>query len=270
MHRSQDVQLSIQDLEKSRCELVGRSPLPIYYQVALVLQDFIEMYRPVSGTLFFSENEIAEALGVSRLTTNRAVKTLIERGCLTRERGQRARLCALHGLPIVHMGELLSIGQTARNGGVLLDTELVDRGKLEVPYCYVKQALGLSPKGMVVHLTRTLSTGGQGVLTVESFLPSPSFDGLLTCGTDAFQEDLYVVMQKVAGIGPARVEREVWASRASSSIASVLHLLPWDPCLRIRSLTYDSDETPILMCDSWLSSLGCTLTSSLTRGDRIE
>jgi len=267
MNTEVDMWLSINDLVLLEEQLLTSSPLPLYYQVALVLQDFIEIQRPPSGTPFFSDQEIAKALGVSRLTANRAVRALIERGCVSRQRGQRAQVCALHGLPILHMGELMSIGQTVEQAGGQLDTELLHRQRLRVPHRYVEQGLNLSADESVIRLRRTRSMEKQSVLLIESFLPSPQFDELLTCDQDVFREDLYSVMEWLAGVRPARVEREVWASRASVCIADTLHLLPWDPCLRIRSVSYDAGGSAVLMCDSWLNSLGCTLTSSLKSRD---
>jgi DNA-binding GntR family transcriptional regulator len=76
------------ELTTGRGVVVDRSsPVPIYYQVAVHLQNLIESEAIPVGTRFENEVDLAERLGVSRPTMRRAMQYLVERGMVVRKRG---------------------------------------------------------------------------------------------------------------------------------------------------------------------------------------
>jgi DNA-binding GntR family transcriptional regulator len=63
------------------------SPVPLYYQVAQVLEQAIEAGELAPGQRLDNEIALAESLGLSRPTMRRAIQYLVERGLLVRKRG---------------------------------------------------------------------------------------------------------------------------------------------------------------------------------------
>jgi len=260
-----DTFTSLSELTKYKRELQEDSPLAIYYQVALVLQDYLEIHMPSLGTPFFSEKEVADALGSSRPTASRAIRDLISKGYLTRERGQRAVVADLHSVSLLHMGELLNLSEMLDEIGVDYETRLLDRELLDEPPDYVRQALRLGDGEKTIILKRLRFVREKPAIVIWSYLAHPRFAALLDCATEQFEKDIYDLMEEMTDVVAVRVERDAWASRAPNEMASLLEVPSWEPCLRIRSVTYDKNDHPILLCTSWLNGLSCSLRSSLQR-----
>src|SRR5581483_6409055 len=63
------------------------SPVPLYYQVAQVLEKAIESGELAAGVRLDNEIALAESLGLSRPTMRRAIQYLVDKGLLVRKRG---------------------------------------------------------------------------------------------------------------------------------------------------------------------------------------
>jgi GntR family transcriptional regulator len=62
------------------------SPLPLYQQIKQHLVRTIAAW-PLAATQFYTDDELCEAFGVSRMTVRQAVQELVEEGLLQRRRG---------------------------------------------------------------------------------------------------------------------------------------------------------------------------------------
>lgn len=70
-------------------EVVDRSnPEPAHAQIRRRVRELIRSGRLVEGHRLPAEPELADALGVSRMTANKAILSLVQEGLLTRERGR--------------------------------------------------------------------------------------------------------------------------------------------------------------------------------------
>ena len=87
------------------------SDLPLYYQVAYVLEHFLASKVLKPGSRFFSEEEISSQLEVSRPTGNRAINILIKNDSLKRIRGKGTIVKKLEGVSLVYMNTLMSFGE---------------------------------------------------------------------------------------------------------------------------------------------------------------
>src|SRR3990170_6290558 len=68
------------------------SPIPLYFQVALYLEQAIMVGDLPTGTLFESEVDLADKLGLSRPTMRHAMQHLVDKGFVTRRRGIGTRV----------------------------------------------------------------------------------------------------------------------------------------------------------------------------------
>ncbi|GAA0743360.1 GntR family transcriptional regulator [Clostridium oceanicum] len=65
-----------------------QSPLPLHYQIKEILQEMIENEELNPGDLIPTERELCEIQGVSRMTINKAIMSLVNEGLLYREQGK--------------------------------------------------------------------------------------------------------------------------------------------------------------------------------------
>lgn len=253
----------LEELSKCKGLLSENGILPLYAQVELILQYFIEN-RFVPGDPFFTEMEVASCLGVSRPTANRAIKGLIQKGFITRQRRRKAQVAPIHNVPLVFMSELLSFGEMLERMGKTYTTKLLAR-QCHKAGMTIAEKLGISSTESVIYLKRLRFVEGEPILVVESFLPYSRFKRLAELDPENFRTDLYKLLREVIGIQVSRAEREVWASRVSPEDAKLLGVPVWEPCLRLRGVTYDEQGDPVEFFDSRLKGTRCVLRSQLSQ-----
>lgn len=64
------------------------NPLPLHYQIKEIIQEMIENDELKPGDAIPTERELCEIQGVSRMTVNKAILTLVNEGVLYREQGR--------------------------------------------------------------------------------------------------------------------------------------------------------------------------------------
>ncbi|WP_123055064.1 GntR family transcriptional regulator [Clostridium sp. JN-1] len=64
------------------------NPLPLHYQIKEILQEMIENEELKPGEAVPTERELCEIQGVSRMTVNKAIMSLVNEGLLYREQGR--------------------------------------------------------------------------------------------------------------------------------------------------------------------------------------
>jgi len=260
--RGRDVEIEGHPLDAFRGVIQEDNPLPLYHQVQLVLEQIIESSRFAQDEEFYSEEEIADRLGVSRPTVNKAMKALMEEGYVRRQRGKRAIIQTPKTVPLVFMGELLSFGAMLSRLGKSFETELLMR-KEESPSGRVAQGLQIEPGGSVVHLRRLRYVEGEPILLVDSFLSAKRFGQLLHLPAAAFRTDLFTLLHDLFGITIEHADREVRASHIPLEDAQPLQTAPWEACLRLQGVAYSSLDEPIEYFDSRLKGNRCVLRSTL-------
>ncbi|WMJ81776.1 GntR family transcriptional regulator [Clostridium sp. MB40-C1] len=65
-----------------------KSPIPLHYQIKEILQEMIENEELKPGDAVPTERELCEIQGVSRMTVNKAMMSLVNEGLLYREQGK--------------------------------------------------------------------------------------------------------------------------------------------------------------------------------------
>jgi len=245
-------------------EYLTESDLPLYYQVAYVLENFLtsNMFEP--GSRFLSEEEISSQLEVSRPTVNRAINILIKNDYLKRIRGKGTIVQKLEGVSLVLMSTLLSFGEMIDKIGLNYHTVLLGRDR-QNSSASVSNALGLDPGNAVIHLKRLRFIDDKPSIIVDSYLPFTRFSKLLEIDEKRFATDLYSLMRKSFNLEIARAEREVMASRMSLMDAQLLQVELWEPCFRMKGVAYDADGQAVENFDARISGTSCVLKSSIER-----
>ncbi len=238
--------------------------LPLYYQVLFILKHIIDEGEVSPGDSFFSEQEIAMYLGISRPTVNKAMKALLDEDYIERHRGKRAVVKGRHDVPLVFMEQLLSFGEMVGQLGIEHRTELINREIRPAPQGAVA-ALRLEPGDKALWLRRLRFLRGEPLLVVDSYLPYPVFSAIAELPPDAFAEDLTHLIEMHCGIRVVGAHREVHAISISLQDAELLHVQTWEPCLRLVGSSYSTGDVPVEYFDSRLRGDRCILRSTLVK-----
>lgn len=145
------------------------SPIPLYYQIANVLQSRIYSGASPPGSLLGTEKELAESFGVSRITIQKALQALHQEGLIDRQRARGTFVAssvkqrmpiALHG----YLEDILLRGETGK-------TLEVERDEVAAPD-EVAERLGI-PAGSTVVRVRRLRTQIEEIpfTSVTNYLP---------------------------------------------------------------------------------------------------
>jgi len=240
------------------------SDLPLYYQVAYVLEHFLTSNMLKPGSRFFSEEEISSQLEISRPTVNRAINILIKNDYLKRVRGKGTIVQELKGVSLVLMSTLLSFGEMVEKIGLSYHTDLLERNQ-ENSLASVSNALGMDPGGSVVHLKRLRFIDQKPQIVIDSYLPFSRFSKLLEIDENRYVTDLYGLLREYFNLEIVRAEREVMAARMSLMDAHLLQVELWEPCFRMKGVAYDSDGRAVENFDARIGGTNCVLKSSLER-----
>lgn len=247
-----------------RSVLKDGDALPLYYQVQFVLKHLIDEGGLAAGDSFFSEEEIATELGISRPTVNKAMKALLDEDYIERHRGKRAVVKLRHDIPLVFMEQLMSFGEMLDQQHVEHDTALVEKSIRPAPQA-AATALKLAPESKVIWLRRLRFIAGAPLLVVDSFLPYPTFSAIHELPQEAFQEDLYHLIEMHCGVRVVGAHREVHATSVSLQDSELLQVQVWEPCLRLLGTSYAAGEVPVEYFDSRLRGDRCVLRSNLEK-----
>lgn len=237
-----DKLFSQRDLESLR----GEAPTPLYYQMYVLLKNRILDGSITHGTQMPTEQQLAEAFNVSRITAKRAMDELAAEELVERRRGKGSHV--IHHFesepvqaPLVGMLEkLASMGRHTK-------VRVLDSGEL-VPPGDIRVELGLDEKDTMAHRLVRVRMSEDG----EPFAHYISW----TVGIDkGFSEkDLqnrvrYDIM-KDSGIEVSRIDQFIGAAVAQDFVAKELDMSVGDPVLTLtrRSYTEDGRLVDILYC----------------------
>lgn len=245
-------------------DYLTESDLPLYHQVAYILENFLTTNMLEPGSRFLSEEEISSNLEVSRPTVNRAINILIKNGYLKRIRGKGTIVQKLKGVSLVLMSQLLSFGEMIDKIGLSDRTRLLDRDR-QNSSASVSHALGMEPGAPVIHLKRLRFIDDKPLIVVDSYLPFSRFSKLLEIRQDRFAVDLYRLLGEYFNLEIVRADREVMASRMSLVDAQLLQVQLWEPCFRMKGVAYEADGQAVENFDARISGTNCVLKSSIER-----
>lgn len=207
------------------------SPVPLYYQVAVVLERAIEDGELAAGEHLGNEIALAQLLGLSRPTMRRAIQYLVERGLLVRKRGVGTR--------VVHRAvrrpvELTSLYDDLAAEGRDPRTEVL---RLEqVPASdTVAHVLGVAEGASVLALERLRYADGQPLALLRNYLPA----GIVPLTEDLLRSaGLYQTM-RAAGVRLHLASQVVGARAATTAEARLLAESRGTPLLTMRRTAYD-------------------------------
>ncbi len=221
---------------------------PIYLRLAAILREKVQQGEFAVGAALPSERDIADRMGVSRVTVRKAIDLMMRDGILSRKQGSGTFVAPRIEQP---SSLLTGFSEDLRRRGLRAGSIWLEKSAdLASPEEVI--AFGLSVNAPVKRFRRIRTANGEPLalehaIVPESFLPDH----------DSVTESLYSALAKI-GHKPVTGLQRVTASLADALEAQHLGVLAGAPVLRIERRGYLTDGTMV------------ELTRSAYRGDRYD
>jgi GntR family transcriptional regulator len=224
------------------------SSVPIYSQVERIVMDMIDSGRLSAGQRAPSEREIAETLGISRMTARAAMSKLVADGYLYSVPGKGTKMRQ-------ELLELTSFTEDMRNRGLKPGARLLDIGVTDQASEKIYRTLELSVEEDLIRIHRLRTADEEPMCLETSYLPRSYVPWLLE--EDFESGSLYLALEG-HGIELARAEEHLEATVVRETESELLTVPVGSPALLIERTTYTEGDRPV------------EYVKSLYRGDRYR
>jgi len=233
---------------------LDRAGPPAYAQIEDRLAEAIAAGHLRSGDRLPPERELAERLGVSRMTLRQALETLQRRGLLTRTVGRRGGTFVAEPKIERDLTALAGLSQQLQRQGHQAGATVLSA---TTGACGARtaEALGLTVGDEVFEVVRLRLSDGQPLALERSLFPAPRFPGLLE---HPLEGSLYELLKARYADGPVRAVERLEPVIADAREAEVLAVRPGAPLLLVERTAFDAGDVAI----EW--------ARDLFRGDRIR
>lgn len=229
------------------------STVPIYVQIRRQLEELIASGTLKEGDLLPGEPQLAEELGVSKMTVRQAIYELVAEGLLERQRGRGTFVCT----PSVSMQLpfFTSFTQDMQHRGYVPRTILLTVAQVAASQRQADR-LRITRGEKLVRITRLrfaddLPMVYETVLIIDARFPDIKKRLEAT-------ESRYNVYEQGYGVRPARAEQTLEAVSVTAEEAAHLGVAAGSPALMIEGVLYDQDDGPM------------EIMKSVYRGDRYK
>jgi GntR family transcriptional regulator len=220
---------------------VERDGAPAHAQIEDRLAEAIGGGDLSPGARLPPERELAERLGVSRMTLRQALDSLERRGMLTRTRGRRGGTFVAEPKIERDMTTMAGLTSQLRRQGHQAGARVLSAR--EGP-CGRRTAgaLGLSPGDPVFEISRLRLSDGLPLAIERSLFPAARFPGLLDGPLDG---SLYEMLEERYSVPPARAVESLEPVIADASQAESLGIKLGAPLLLVERTAYDAAGVPV-------------------------
>ncbi len=234
-------------------EVQRDSSVPIYSQVERIVMDMIGSGKLSPGQRAPSEREIAETLGISRMTARAAMSNLVADGYLYSVPGKGTFVS--NPKMRQDLMELTSFSEDMRNRGLKPGARLLEIGVTDRASENIYQRLELPREEDLIRIHRLRTADEEPMCLETSYLPQNYVPWLLE--EDLESGSLYRALES-HGIELVRAEEHLEATVVWEAESELLTVPAGYPALLIERTTYTEGGRPI------------EYVKSLYRGDRYR
>jgi GntR family transcriptional regulator len=234
-------------------EIQKDSSVPIYSQVERMVMDMIDSGKLSPGQRAPSEREIAETLGISRMTARAAMSNLVADGYLYSVPGKGTFVS--NPKMRQDLMELTSFTEDMRKRGLKPGARLLEIGVTDRASEKVYRRLELSGGEDLIRIHRLRTADGEPMCLETSYLPKSYVPWLPE--EDLESGSLYRALES-HGIELVRAEEHLEATVVRETESELLTVPAGYPALLIERTTYTEGGRPI------------EYVKSLYRGDRYR
>lgn len=214
--------------------------LPYYLQLKSVLEEKIDRRELRPGDRLPSEAELCEEFGVSRTVVRQALREMEYEGLIVKKKGKGTFVSEpkivesfVQQLSGFHQD---MAAQNLSTHSVVISLASVECGR------HIAKILGLRANSRVVLLKRLRFVEEDPIQLVSSYIPFRLCPDLLSA--DFREQSLYHFLEE-RGIFISRGYRTIEAVGATAEDVRHFHLEPGSPMIRIESVGYTEDGTPV-------------------------
>jgi GntR family transcriptional regulator len=218
-------------------ELPGkRSPVPLYYQLAELIENQIDSGVLAPGDKLPSERDIAATAGISRMTARQALNYLEQRGAIEVRHGVGTFVTPpkLTSDPLHLLGfteQMMAIGGTVAS-------QVLAQDVIEAPQSVARE-LRIAPAERVVHIMRLRSLNGTPMLLETSYFPYAPCAGIE--GYDLSERSLYTTLEEEFGIRLTHAQQNIEAIAANSFESELFGIDKGMPMLLVEGVAWTAD-----------------------------
>lgn len=221
-------------------KLEKNSRHPLYYQLKQVIKEKINSEYYKRGDQLPSEIELSEEYGVSRITTRRTIKELVEEGILSKQQGKgtfvnspkiKRELISMSGFSdyMMESGQT-PVSQIISNTTISADIRLSN--VLDVP-----------EKDDVLELVRLLFINNEPCIIQSIYFPLKRFPDLEKLVDDSVST--YQILKENYNVSLSTIKRHLNVNLASSEVADILKCEKHECLFELETTAYDMKKTPI-------------------------
>jgi len=214
-------------------------PTPAYLQLKQQLGQAIHAGTLRPGSALPSERELADDLGLSRMTVRRAFEELVHDGLIEQRQGSGTYVRAKPVLQIID--RVLGFTDEARHLGFRPGSTLIEAAR-QSAQGDVAAALQVSPGTPVLRVTRLRTADGAPLALQTSHL-GPTVEALSLERLGALGS-LYGALEAQFGVRPARARQTISARLPSRHERALLEIPREVPVLWLERTTYGADGAP--------------------------
>ena len=216
------------------------SPVPLYHQLKIILDQKIEQDEWRTGDMIPSELELQDVYGLSRTTVRLALGEMVNEGRLVRQRGRGTFVSQpklshdpASGIPLSQY----IVGQGATAQWQVLNRDWV------IPVEDVQKALSL-PAGVGVYRAELLLSADNTPIGHHTvYVPQPA---LANVPYEEYDDNYWLsYLRNLPRAQGYHVQRTIEAINLSGQRAGLLNIDDDAPVLSIRALATNEDGTPV-------------------------
>lgn len=221
----------------------GKSPLPLYHRLYVILRERIVNGDYRAGHVLPSEADLMASFGVSRITVKRALDDLAEEGLLERSRGR--------GTTVTQAGASMRVGSpiSASIDGLLTSLSVIGQGtsveidafEYQPASPYVAEQLRIPAGTVIQRASRVRHLKGEPFSHSTSYL-------LESIGRSFTREDMITtplidLIQRAVAI--SQVQQAITCTLADTVSARLLKVSVGSPLLKLRRVFFDTEGRPV-------------------------
>jgi GntR family transcriptional regulator len=214
---------------------------PAHAQIEDRLAEAIGAGNLEPGDRLPPERDLAEQLGVSRMTLRQALGSLARRGLLVRVRGRRGGTFIAEPKIERDMTELAGLTEQLRRQGHHAGARLLSAQEGRAGRRTAK-ALHLEVGDQVCEVVRLRLSDDEPLAIERSLFPASRFPDLLECSLEG---SLYELLDRHYGEPPRRAVERLEPLVANAGEAELLHVKPGAPLLLVERTAYDAEGIPV-------------------------
>ncbi|MAT41211.1 MAG: hypothetical protein CL609_02640 [Anaerolineaceae bacterium] len=216
------------------------SPIPLYYQIKLILLENIENGEFAVGKLLPTESELMEKYFVSRATVRRVMQDLENDGYIKRTAGKGTFV--IRSKISRELTNLTSFTQDMKRLGKSVSSKII-KFEIITPSNNIVEKFGLPEGSPLLYVYRLRCVEEEPVAINISYLNLPN--GIVITKEEMEGAGSIYALLESKGVPPIESDRTLEAIEANEERASILKIQPGSPLLMVEGLAYTYNHHPI-------------------------